>query len=338
MSLSKGKNRVKPTSKNEKTDLDRFSPERLQAELENQGFEPTLTPESYQSIIDLGFRDKSLPLAAVATQISLEENPITLRGLMYRIVSAGLLPSTDKKHYARLGRLMTTLRERGVVQFSWIVDNVRSTEKPSSWSGLDDFLETVSTAYRKDFWSSLPEYVHVIVEKDAIAGVLSPVTRVYDVRLSPIRGYVSLSFANEIAEVWNRIEKPITCYYLGDFDASGFDLERDAKEKLERYCKRPFKWYRLGVNAPDFAAFSLIPLEAKRKDSRYRRFIDEHGTECAELDALPPTELRQRVKNAITSHIPQERWESLQETERREKEDFQDIMAKLKQAKRNASP
>jgi hypothetical protein len=288
--------------------------------MRTKGFDPDLTEQSYRNIIGTGLRSKNLSLAFVATQLALEQNPITLRGLMYRIVSAGWLPSTDKEHYHRLGRVLTTLREAGVFPFGWIVDNIRSTEKPSSWSGLGDFAETVKRCYRKDFWGQLPEYVHVIVEKDAIAGVLAPVTREYDVALSPIRGYVSLSFAHEIAETWNRITKPIHAFYLGDFDASGFDLERDVRAKLTRYCKRSFEWVRLGVNKEDFAAFDLIPLKPKKTDSRYKRFVATHGYECAELDALPATELRQRVREAITSHIDLERWERLQEVERLEKE------------------
>jgi hypothetical protein len=286
-----------------------------------RGWQPTLTRERYQTLMAAGLRAKNLPLAFVAAQIALDEHPITLRGLLYRVVSAGWLPSTDREHYTRLGRVMTVLREAGCVPFSWIVDNVRATDKPSSWSGLEDFAETVKRAYRKDFWASMPDYVHVIVEKDAIAGVLAPTTREYDVALSPIRGYVSLSFAHGIAETWNRIKKPIYCYYLGDYDASGFDLERDIKAKLTRYCHCPFSWIRLAVNQDDLKAFGLIALRAKSTDTRYCRFVREHGSDCAELDALPATELRRRVEEAITRrHINWEEWERLRKVERLERE------------------
>lgn len=298
--------------------------------LRERGFDPTLSEESYRHIIDAGFRSKTLPLAFVTTQLVLDEKPITVRGVMYRVVSGGWLPSTDKKYYKRTNQILTTLRETGIVPFEWIVDNIRSTEKPSSWAGLGDFGETIKQAYRKDFWAQMPEYVHIICEKDAIAGVLAPVTREYDVALSPIRGYVSLSFAHQIAETWNQIDKPIFVYYLGDWDASGFDLERDIQAKLERYCKRPFEWVRLGVNVEDFADFNLIPLEPKKKDSRYKRFVGEHGMRCAELDALPATELRRRVEEAVVSHIDAKKWKRLQEIERLEKEsiDKVDLWAK----------
>ena len=313
---------------NHKTNLDSISPStasELKEALEECGWEPGMTDETYEAIIAAGFRSKNLLLAAIATEIAHDQQPLTLRGLMYQIVSAGHLPSTDKEHYTRTGRILSTLREEGIVPFSWIVDNVRSTNKPSSWAGLEDFVEVVKRSYRKDFWASQDSYCHVIVEKDAIAGVVSPVTREFDVALSPIRGYVSLSFVHEIASTWNLIQKPITCYYLGDFDASGFDLERDCREKLERYGDKPFTWKRLAINKWDFRKFKLIPLEAKKTDRRYAKFIQQHGSECAELDALPATELRQRIRVAINTHIDQDRWERLMETERIERESLSNI-------------
>lgn len=296
-------------------------------DLIDSGFDPGLDRSWYEDIAACGLRSKNLQLAWAATSLLYDEKPCTLRGLFYRIVSSGLLPSTDKVHYQRVGRLMTTLREAEIIPFSWLVDNVRSTMKPSSWSGLADFADTVRDCYRLDYWERLPEYVHVIVEKDAIAGVLSPVTRKYDVALSPIRGYVSLSFAAEIAAEWKRIDKPITAYYLGDYDASGFDLERDIREKLQRYCSKSFRWVRLGVNAADFEAFELIALEPKTSDKRSAKFIREHGPRCAELDALPATELRQRVETAIVSHIPSGSWERLQQVEQLEQDAWSNLLA-----------
>jgi hypothetical protein len=295
-------------------------------QLEDRGWELNLSEQSIRNIAGAGFRSKNLLFAIVASQIAMEQHPITLRGLFYQLVSAGWLPSTDKKHYDRTKLVMKTLRESKIVPFSWLVDNLRATDKPSSWSGLEDFAETVRDAYRKDFWGRMPSYVHIICEKDAIAGVLQPITRQYDVRLSPIRGYASISFAAEIADIWNRITKPIFAFYLGDFDPSGFDLERDIREKLTRYCKHPFIWTRLAVNREDFATFDLIPLEAKKKDRRYAKFVAEHGAECAEMDAIPADELRQRVERSILHHVDQTKWERLQRTEQLEKETLASIV------------
>ena len=310
--------------KKAKTKLDSFLDN-----LTSIGWKPGLTQESYLRIICAGFNGKNLILAAIAAEIALQENPITLRGLFYRVVSAGVLPSTDAKHYKRIGRVMTKLRESGVVPFSWLIDSLRSTVKPSSWSGVNDYVETVRDCYRKDFWASLPEYVHIFCEKDAIAGTLAPVTREFDVALSPIRGYSSLSFAHQIADEWNQIEKPITAYYVGDYDPSGFDLERDIREKLRRYCDVVFEWVRLGVLREDFDEFDLIRLDPKKSDKRYQAFVEQYGESCAEIDAIPATELRRRIQDAIESHVPSDEWERLQAVEKAEKETFGSFLDQL---------
>jgi hypothetical protein len=268
---------------------------------------------------------------------------MTLRQLFYRVVSAGELANTPKE-YKRLGRVLPRLREEEVVERTWLVDHVRSTLKPSSWTGLADFADTVRQAYRKDFWHNLPARVEIFVEKDAIAGTIQPVTEEYDIRLRVCRGYSSVSFAGEIADLWARVRKPIFGYYLGDFDPSGFDLERDLREKLERYSgwlmfplDEPHPrgrvgspdviyWRRLAVDLLDFDEYDLIPLPVKVKDKRAKGFVKAHGDRCAEVDALAPSELRQRVEDAIRSHIPQGAWERLREAEALEQQTLDEFM------------
>ena len=286
-------------------------------------------------------RSKNRKLVDIAVAILEAERPMTLRQLFYRVVSVGAL-NNSQAEYKRLGTLMTRLRESGDIPRTWLVDHIRTTLKPSSWSGLGDFGDDVRRCYRKDFWASMPHHVEVLVEKDAIAGTIQPTTHAYDVSLRVLRGYSSLSFAGEIAELWAQIEKPIFAYYLGDFDPSGFDLERDLREKLERYSGRSveddpdfagrtvFVWQRLGVTAQDFADHDLIRLPVKRADNRAAGFIKQYGTACAEIDAIPPSELRRRVEDAIVGHIDADRWEALQVVEQAERETLQTLVEGLR--------
>lgn len=93
---------------------------------------------------------KYTTLLAAAIKVLQEEHPCTLRQLFYRLVSAGELTNA-KTTYQRLGKLMTRARESGLVDRRHIVDHVRATMKPGSWSGIQDFGDTVRNAYRKDF-------------------------------------------------------------------------------------------------------------------------------------------------------------------------------------------
>jgi hypothetical protein len=243
------------------------------------------------------------------------------------LVSRGWLPDTGDRSYNRIQRLLNRLRENGTVPFNWIVDTVRATIKPSSWSGLDDFADTVKQAYRKDYWASLPEYIEVIVEKDTVAGKVSPVTREFDVPLHPIRGYSSTSYAWSIAQGWKEIKKPITVYYVGDHDPSGRDLERNIRTKLARYSGCEFSWVRLGVNPEHFDEFDIIPLKPKKLDRRYKGFAAEWGDRCAEVEAIPATALREMIRDAIESPIPRGSWQRLKRVEKLEREQWDSMMA-----------
>lgn len=294
-------------------------------------------------------RGKNYCLAYRACELLEAEQPMTLRQLYYRLVSCGELPN-NQQAYKRLGSLMTRLRESGDIPRTWIVDHVRMSLKPSSWSGLSDYADSVRECYRRDFWSSLRSHVEIFVEKDAVAGTIQPVTHEYDIALRVCRGYSSVSFAGEIADLWSQIEKPIFAYYLGDFDPSGFDIERDLRDKLTDYTgttvwtyeplgqeplyvrndppQRYQFWVRLGVTANDFEDFDLIPLPVKNSDTRAAKFLREHR-QCAEVDALPPSELRRRVRQAIEQHVDAEEWHRLQAVESAEQETLNRMLLKL---------
>ena len=109
---------------------------------------------------------------------------------------------------------------------------------------------------------------------------------------------------------------------MGDYDPSGFDIERDLREKLQRLTgdQASITWNRLGVNRDDFKRFNLVPLEPKWTDARSQKFLTRYGDQCAEIDAIPSSELRKRVETAIKKHIPKKEWEELADIENYERD------------------
>ena len=290
------------------------------------GWNADLVVKNYSVVANAKLKWENKPLAAVAIELLSKNQPDTVRGVMYSVVSAGWLPDTSHKSYSRIQRLLNVLRKKGVIPFEWIVDNVREAMKPSSWSGLDSFTDTVRDAYRKNYWASLPEFVAVVVEKDTVAGRIEPVTNEYDVPLYPLRGYSSTSFAWGIARDWKRIAKPITVFYIGDHDPSGRDIERSVIESLKEYGATEFKWVRLGVNPEHFEQFKIIPLAVKTKDRRCAAFVSTYGEKCAEVEAIPAADLRGMVKRAILTHIPPDSWARLQAIEKQEQQSWTQVM------------
>jgi hypothetical protein len=268
------------------------------------------------------FEAGTIEACLVLAHLLTHNQPITVRGAMYRGIGK-LWPDNKSTSYRRCTRMILDMRRKGVIPYSWIVDGTRRSDKPSSWSGLADFAETVALAYRKDLWERQEDYIHVFVEKDAMSGVISPITREYDIKLTPIRGFGSETQLWEVAEEWNRIEKPIKAYYLGDHDPAGLWIQEDLESRLSEFCDSDVEWERLAITDADFANEDLPGFEVSKNDieSKWKPYKDRYGDRCVEVDSIPANEIRARVRDAIERHIDQEAWQFLKDQEAREKID-----------------
>ena len=82
--------------------------------------------------------------------------------------------------------------------FDWIVDNTRGRNHPFTFDSVEDALEVHGRAStERSLWHDADAYVEIWLEKDALAGVIEPITHKYDVSLMVARGYSSLSFLYE---------------------------------------------------------------------------------------------------------------------------------------------
>jgi hypothetical protein len=249
-------------------------------------------------------------LIAAAVSILQEQNPMTVRQLFYRLVGTGQIDNTQAE-YSRVSRLMTIARKDSRCDFAWIVDRSRPEYSPNVWNDAAAYFETVKRAYRRDCWQDQPCHVEVWTEKDAIIGSIEQVTKdEFGVTVRVFRGFSSTTRANDIEQAFSEIDKPIHVFYLGDHDPSGIDIERDIRERISV----PFSIQRIAIHAADIRNFNLPTQKIKagdnkkKGDSRARNFQLEHGSQCVELDALPPTELRRRLHEAIDTLIDKTPW------------------------------
>ena len=233
-----------------------------------------------------GFNQRTVSTASSLCLLAAKEQPITLRGLFYRAVSTGVYPDTSDQYYDQCGRIVLKLRRQELIQYEWIVDSTRRRLKPSSWSGLDDYAETVAACYRRDLWARQQDYLEFFVEKDAMAAVIEPVTAEYDVHLNVIRGSVSETFAWNIAKEWEEIDKTIFAYYLGDHDPAGLAIENNLRKKIRNFAKfNTIVWKRLAITSNQFERADLLGFPVKPKVQRKTReeYISVYGNRCVEM-------------------------------------------------------
>ena len=160
--------------------------------------------------------------------------PVTVRGVFYRVVSAGGVEKTEHG-YDLVIRRLKVLRRAGKVSYWDITDGTRTTFRPRTYTGIDQVLSSTAEVYRRQLWADQGTEVMIFSEKDAITGVLYPVTSEYDVPLSVVRGYSSETMVFTTADLVNDAAmagKHVIIYQLGDHDPSGVDAWRSFTEQV----------------------------------------------------------------------------------------------------------
>lgn len=258
---------------------------------------------------------------AIRMEFEEQKPPMTVRQMFYRMSSTGVVDKTENG-YRQVQYALTAMRRAGAIPFEWLADNTRWVRRPRTYDNLNDAMQQMQKFYRRALWANQPEYIEIWLEKDALAGVLYDVTEEYDVPLYVTRGYPSLSYLHNAAEALQKITKPITIYHFGDYDASGQDAARSIQEGLHEFGAR-FKFIRKAVTLEQIGSLNLQTRPAKTSDPRAAR----HGAIAVELDAIPPAQLRQLVREVIESHIDQDALDFARQVEQQEKSVIDDWMS-----------
>ena len=267
-------------------------------------------------------------LKAGLLQIAEQTQPLTLRSLFYRAVSEGLVGKVETE-YKVIGRVAVEMRRDGQMPYDWLVDQGRFARAVSTWGNPGDILEAARRSYVLDRWKDQSRRVEVWCEKDAIVGVIEPITAKYLIPLYSCRGYPSLSLVHSAVNQWDG--RPVSIRYYGDFDPSGVDIPRALKAELKdqdsQYVTIDFK---VGATTPEQIEFYDLPTRpSKQTDSRAWRFEGE----SVELDAFDPRDLRNIVEADLEVLIQKEKWD---ESGHQEEKDQALLDTIVKEARRKA--
>jgi hypothetical protein len=245
-----------------------------------------------------------------------EMKPMTVRQVFYQATVRDIVEKSEAG-YNKVQIDLVQMRRSGDLPYSWLADNTRWQRKPDTFDSIEQALEDIARFYRKALWANIPAHVEVWLEKDALAGVVMPVTEMYDVPLMVSRGYASLSFLHSAAEYIGSLDVPTFIYHFGDFDPSGVN----AAEKIEQTLREmapdaEIHFERVAVTEQQIEQWNLPTRPTKASDTRSRTF----GDISVELDAIPPGTLRALVELVIQRHLPERQFEILKAAEESERD------------------
>jgi hypothetical protein len=132
-------------------------------------------------------------------EIVAEMRPMTVRQVFYQASVRGLVEKSEAG-YNKVQTDLVLMRRAGDLPYGWLADSTRWQRKPRTFNGVEEALQETARLYRKSLWAETDCYVEIWLEKDALAGVVDPVTWMFDVPLMVSRGYASLSFLHAAAE------------------------------------------------------------------------------------------------------------------------------------------
>lgn len=242
---------------------------------------------------------------------------LSVRQLYYQLVARDIIENTEQS-YKRIASIINDGRLAGLIDWDAIEDRNRDIEMMTRWSSGSSIVRAAANSFHQDMWVNQTDRVFVIVEKAALAGVLSGVCRKYDVPLLAARGYPSVSIVREmvlehIVPALSDGQIPVVLH-LGDHDPSGIDMTRDLDERIRMFAEAEMDGTSVDINRIALTMKQIDlkkppPNPAKTTDARFKDYQRKYGKESWELDALEPSFLVELVTKHIQQSIDEVSWE-----------------------------
>lgn len=255
-----------------------------------------------------------------------KQQPMTVRQVFYRAVVKDWVEKTEKG-YGYVQRDLVKMRWEGAIPFDWIIDTSRNIRgnQGSNYKSVQQFVDLqfkfMPNRYSRNMLADHDFSIQVWLEKEALAGVVGPITSRWDVPLYCARGYSSLSFLHEAARDLETKDRPARIFHFGDYDPSGQDaiatVQRDLPRLAPKTASNGFEFTIVAVKPEQIVSLGLPTRPTKKSDTRSGNF----GNESVELDAIEPNELRRMVTTTLAGCFPagaREANEARQEAEREE--------------------
>jgi hypothetical protein len=282
-----------------------------------------------------GMARASIDLIEAMRDAAEAAQPITGRGVGYKLFTLGLIPGMDQMQ--KVYRLLKAARELGMIPWEWIVDETRSLERVATWDNPDDYARTVARSYRRDFWNQQPHRVEVWSEKGTVRGVLAPVLDKYGVGFRVMHGFASATEVHSVAQDGDG--RLLIILYVGDYDPSGMCMsESDLPKRFKKYDGGHIKLWRIALRREQTEGLIPFPATDKKDDRRYPWFVRNYGDRCWELDAVDPNVLRDLVEEEIKREIEPEAWARCVTVNKAEQASLRHVLDQWKGVKRGGGP
>jgi hypothetical protein len=237
-----------------------------------------------------------------------------------------------KQSYKALCDLLTRARLAGEIPFSAIHDPTRPQKVWNCHREAGSFISTqlqdFLKGYYRDLLQSQPNHVEIVGEKNTILNIIGPVAADYCIPLTIGRGYSSLPPRYEMVQRFKKSGKSkLVLLALSDFDPEGENIaESFARSLRDDFHVESVVPIKVALTAKQVTEMQLPPqLKAKAGSSRRAKFVEKHGDDVFELEAVPPQQLQEILREAIDSVLDMKAFNAELAAEARDAAQLEDL-------------
>ncbi len=246
-----------------------------------------------------GLHAESREIIVRAYAVLEREHPSGVRRVAY-----ALFGNQAGARVKKLGELLTRARKLGVIPWEWISDETRLERRPFVVNDTGDMRDIHRHCPDYDPWREQPVRIVVWSEK-SVGGTLAPVLDRFCVPFLVHHGNTSTTVMHATARQTRTDRRRLVILYCGDHDPKGLRIsEDDVPKRLATYGAVNVQVRRLALLRDDAVRLRALRDPFKPDDRDIEWYCARTGLSYGvELEAIPSTELRERVEMAIRAEI-----------------------------------
>jgi len=245
--------------------------------------------------------------------------PLSVRQIHYRLLNDPPLKHASKSDsiyrndlssYKALDELLTRARLDGSIEMDVIADETRPVVLWRVWDGTQGFirreLNECFRGYHRNLLQSQPNQIELVVEKNTVLGLVKPVAMRYCLPITSGRGYCSLPPRFQMAQRFKESGKQkLVVLVLSDLDPDGQEIAHSfARTMRDDFAVEDIVAIQVALTQEQVQRYQLPRnMTAKETSSNYQRFVNVHGEDTFELEAMQPQDLQDELRRKIDSVI-----------------------------------
>jgi hypothetical protein len=247
--------------------------------------------------------------------------------------------ANDITSYKTLDDLTVRARLAGLIPWSAIHDPTRHVTTwdvhPNPQPFLSRELNELFKGYYRNLQQSQPNHIEIVIEKSTVENIVRPVAVDYVLPVTPERGQCGITPRKQLSDRFKKSGKgKLILLIMGDHDPDGETIVNAFCKSMRDDFDIPMsrlepRWICLNRDQVEEMELPKA-MAAKETSVNYDKFVAKYdSTATYELEAVPPAQMQQIVRDAIEGVLDKKAFDTEQEREARDAAELETLRRRV---------